>query len=86
MNDDELLARIVIDPRIMVGQPCIQGSRLTVHLIVNLLAHGTTYEELFEDYPRLTTDDIRACLLYAVGAVKREFAASQTTNSQVAKA
>lgn len=81
MTDEELRARIVIDPKIMVGQPCIQGSRLTVHLIANLLAHGASYDEIFEDYPRLTTDDIRACLLYAAGAVKREFAASQAVKA-----
>jgi len=78
MTDEELRVRIVIDPKVMVGQPCIQGTRLPVRLIVSMLAHGITYDELFEEYPRLTTDDIAARLLYAVGALEREFAASQT--------
>jgi len=77
MTDDELRARISIDPKIMVGQPCILGTRLPARLIVSLLAHGSTYEELFEEYPRMTTDDIQACLLYAADALEREFAASR---------
>jgi uncharacterized protein (DUF433 family) len=77
MTDDELLARIVIDPAIMVGQPCIQGSRLPARLIVNMLAHGASHDELMAEYPRLTVEDISACLLYAARALEREFTASQ---------
>ena len=66
MTDDELRQRISIDPKIMVGQPCIRGSRLTVRFILGLLAHGSTVEEILAEYYRLTPDDIRACFLYAV--------------------
>jgi uncharacterized protein (DUF433 family) len=74
MTDDELRERITIDPKVMVGQPCIRGTRLTVRFIVNLLAHGTTVDEILEEYPRLTREDIAACLLYAVDVLERESA------------
>lgn len=75
MTDDELRARITIDPKIMVGQPCVQGTRIPVRLVLDLLAHGVPQDEIFEDYPSLTPPDIAACLLYASEAVDRESAA-----------
>jgi uncharacterized protein (DUF433 family) len=64
-RDEQLRRRIVSDSKVMVGQPCIRGTRLTVKLILNLLAHGATRDEILEEYDRLTPDDIAACLLYA---------------------
>ncbi|GEM_PF-2224595 len=49
----------------MVGKPVTQGTRLTVEYILGLLAHGTTMEEIVEEYPGLAKDDIYACLLFA---------------------
>ena len=71
MTDQELRERIVIDPKVMVGKPCIRGTRIPVQMIVNLLAHGATHDEIFEDYPHLTRDDILACLLYAADMLER---------------
>lgn len=65
VRKQELLDRIRLDPRIMVGQPCIRGTRLTVHHILNLLAFGTTIDEIVSEYPGLTRDDVAACLLFA---------------------
>jgi uncharacterized protein (DUF433 family) len=48
-----------------VGKPVIVGTRLTVEYIINLLAHGATFDEILEEYVGLTGDDIRACLLFA---------------------
>ena len=76
MKDQELRERIVSDPKVMVGKPCIRGTRLPVRMIVNLLAHGATFDEIFEEYPRLTVDDIRACLLYAVDALDERYSAT----------
>ena len=70
MTDEELRKRIVIDPKVMVGQPCIRGTRLTVQFIVNLLAHGTTIDEILGEYYRLTREDVLACLLYAADALE----------------
>ena len=65
VRDQELRGRIEATSGVMSGKPCIRGTRIPVRLIVNMLAHGATFEEIVEDYPRLTRDDILACLLYA---------------------
>ena len=62
---EELMDRIVVDPEIMVGKPVIKGTRITVQLIVKLLANGETGAEILEDYPDLKKEDIKAALLYA---------------------
>ncbi|MBO3840563.1 MAG: DUF433 domain-containing protein [Thermoproteota archaeon] len=63
--EEELLKRIVVDPKIMVGKPVIRGTRITVEHILRLLSQGLTFEEILEDYPHLTREDIAAALLYA---------------------
>ncbi|MBE0409048.1 MAG: DUF433 domain-containing protein [Anaerolineales bacterium] len=65
MNEKKLLERITVNPRIMVGKPVIQGTRLTVEYIVGLLAHGATVDEILREYEGLTAEDIQACLLFA---------------------
>ena len=49
MSDEEMLGRIIINPKVMVGKPVIKGTRLTVEYILNLLAHGATTEEILDD-------------------------------------
>ena len=66
MKDEQLLNRITMDPKIMVGKPIIKGTRLTVEYVLNLLAHGATRAE----YEGLTRDDIQACLLFATKALE----------------
>ena len=65
MRDDELLERITVDAKIMVGKPVIRGTRLTVDFILNLLAHGATEKEILEEYEGLTEEDIRVCYAFA---------------------
>jgi len=65
MEKKQLIERIVINPKIMVGKPVIRGTRLTVQYILNLLAHGATIDEILREYKELTKEDILACLLYA---------------------
>ena len=65
MTEDELLDRISVNPRVMVGKPVIRGTRLTVEYILELLAHETAIEDILEEYPGLVKDDIYACLLFA---------------------
>lgn len=65
MTDNHLLDRITVNPKVMVGKPTIKGTRLTVQFILGLLAHGATNAEILREYPDLTDEDIRACLLFA---------------------
>lgn len=65
MTDDKLLQRISQDPKVMAGQPVINGTRLTVRYVLNVLAHGTSIDELLEEYDGLTLEDVHACLLFA---------------------
>ena len=65
MSDAELLKRIVINSEIFGGKPIIRGMRISVELILSLLAQGETVEALLNDYPGLQLEDIRACLVYA---------------------
>ena len=65
MSDQELLERITLSPGVMAGKPVIKGTRLTVEYILNLLAHGSSAEEILGEYGGLTREDISACLLFA---------------------
>jgi uncharacterized protein (DUF433 family) len=67
-----LLARITVDPSIMIGKPTIRGTRLTVEHLLKAMAGGLTFEELQEDYPFLVIEDLHACLLYAASIVENE--------------
>jgi len=72
MPNDALLNRITADPEIFGGKPVVRGMRISVELILSLLAQGQTIEALLEDYPELEADDIRACLAYARAAIANE--------------
>lgn len=65
MKDQQLLERIVMNPKVMTDKPLIRGTRLTVEYILNLLAHGATPEEILGEYHGLTRKDIQACSLLA---------------------
>ncbi len=69
MNDDQFLARIISDPRILAGKPVIKGTRLSVDYILNLLGHNSTVEEILDEYGGLVREDIQACLLFASRAL-----------------
>jgi uncharacterized protein (DUF433 family) len=71
-TEEELLERIVMNPKIMVGKPVIRGTRITVEYVLTLLAQGLSVEEILKDYPHLTSDDISAVLLYAAKVTGRE--------------
>ncbi|HEY0602027.1 MAG TPA: DUF433 domain-containing protein [Herpetosiphonaceae bacterium] len=65
MNDEQLLARITFNPKVLAGKPLIKGTRLSVEYILNLLAHGSTAQDILAEYPGLAPEDIQACLLFA---------------------
>jgi uncharacterized protein (DUF433 family) len=62
---DDLLKRISVNPKVMVGKPVIRGTRLTVEFILDVLAQGDTVEDILIEYPDLVKEDIQACLLFA---------------------
>ena len=62
--------RIVTDPEIMLGKPTIRGTRIPVELVLEQLSYNLDLEELFAAYPRLTEDDVKACIAYAQDAVR----------------
>lgn len=70
MNDEQLLERITLNTRVMVGKPVIRGTRLTVEYVLNLLAHGVPMEEILGEYEGLTQEDIQACLLFATKSLQ----------------
>jgi uncharacterized protein (DUF433 family) len=59
------LTHITLDPQIMGGKPCIRGMRVTVGMIVGLMAAGHSVEDILNAYPYLEEDDIREALAYA---------------------
>jgi uncharacterized protein (DUF433 family) len=65
MNEQELLARITVNPQIFAGKPIIRGRRLAVEQVLGMLAAGDTTETLRAAYPWLEAEDVRACLVYA---------------------
>ena len=60
-----LLERIMIDPDVRFGKPCIRGHRITVQEILEWLSRGASQEEIFRDYPQLESEDLLAVYAYA---------------------
>ena len=69
MTHSDLLSRITARPDVFGGKPIIRDMRISVELILSLLAQGVGEAELLEDYPRLEPEDIRACVAYAHAVV-----------------
>lgn len=67
--------RITIESGKRSGKPCIRGMRITVYDVLSYLASGMSYEEILEDFPYLTQEDILACLEYAAEREKATLAA-----------
>jgi uncharacterized protein (DUF433 family) len=65
-------ARISIDPAIMMGKPCVKGTRITVELILRKLGTGRSFADLIEAYPQLSDDDLRAALAFAADYMQHE--------------
>jgi uncharacterized protein (DUF433 family) len=64
--------RIVMEPGKRSGKPCIKGTRMTVYDVLSYLASGMTFEEILYDFPKLTREDILACLAYAADVEKEK--------------
>lgn len=75
------LNRITFDPHVMGGRACIRGMRITVSLIINLVANGMTMAEITDAYPYLEPDDIRQALRYAAWLAEETIHPLETTQS-----
>lgn len=61
----EFRGRIISDVKICSGKPCIKGTRIPVHIILDLFASGESFEGIKKAYPNITDGDIKACISYA---------------------
>ncbi|NIM13868.1 MAG: DUF433 domain-containing protein [Candidatus Aminicenantes bacterium] len=69
----KLLDRISVDPNVCFGKPCIKGTRIWVSLILDFLADGMSFEEILDEYPTLTLEDIRAAIAYGAEMSRERF-------------
>lgn len=65
------MAKIIIDPKIMLGKPVVAGTRITVEQILRLLAQKLTIKDILEDFPQLKEADIKAAVEYAAKKVSK---------------
>lgn len=72
MDEEKILERITVNPKIFGGKPIIRGRRLAVEHVLGMLASGDGPEKILEGYPWLEPEDIQACLLYARRLVGHE--------------
>jgi uncharacterized protein (DUF433 family) len=79
------LDRITIDPQVMQGKPCVRGMRITVGLVVNLLANGMTTPDILRNYPDLEEEDIRQCLGYAASLAEDRVAIYRESDVAVSR-
>ena len=64
--------RVTFDPAVMGGRACIRGMRMTVSLVVNLVANGMSTEDIVREYPELEVEDVRQALQYASALANEE--------------
>jgi len=72
MKEQDMLQRITVNAEIFSGKPVIRGMRISVELILSLLAQGEAVEDILDDYPDLEPEDIRACLAYAHAVIAQD--------------
>lgn len=71
-RSETALERITLEPGKMGGRACIRRHRITVGLIVSLIAEGASWDEILSDYPDLEREDIRQALAYAAWLTREE--------------
>lgn len=69
MADEE---RVVRDPNVLGGKPIVRGTRIAVEHVLEMIETGMTEADICHSYPRLTAEDVRACVAYAKAALQRE--------------
>ncbi len=69
----DLLSRISVDPKVCFGKPCIRGTRIWVSLILDFIANEMSFEDILEEYPQLSIDDIRAAIAYGAEMSRQRY-------------
>jgi len=68
-----MMKRIVVNPNVHFGKPCVAGTRIPVQSVLELIEEGFTFDQIVQDYyPQLTVEDIKACVRYVVDLVAAE--------------
>lgn len=75
MAPQDLLGRVIVDPAVCGGMPCIRGTRIPIAVILDGLAEGLSPENLIDHFPQLSKEDVRAALAYA-GEMSRRIASA----------
>ena len=70
-------ARIEAKSAVMMGKPCVKGTRIPVYLLLEKMAAGETFEQLLTAYAQLTIEDLRACIEYAAALAAEEVVLSE---------
>jgi uncharacterized protein (DUF433 family) len=83
---NKLLNRIVIDPKVCGGKPCVRGTRIWVSLILDLLADGMAEAELLAEYPQLAHEDVLAAIAYGAEAGRERIIPVPPTGSREVQA
>jgi uncharacterized protein (DUF433 family) len=73
----KLPSALEIRPDVMMGKPCIRGTRIPVYLVLQKLAAGETQEQLTKAYPQIAPEHVQACLMYAASLAGEEVVLSQ---------
>ena len=73
MAEFDWRSRVSINPNVCHGRPCIKGTRIWISLILDFLASGSTVEEILQEYPQLSKEDVQACIAYGAEAARERF-------------
>ncbi|MGB3681834.1 MAG: DUF433 domain-containing protein [Rubrobacteraceae bacterium] len=68
-----MLERVSIDPQVYFGKPCIRGTRIWVSLVLDLLSTGLSIEDILEEYPHLSREEVLACVAYGAEMSRERF-------------
>ena len=77
------VSRIILDPSVLAGKPVIRGTRISVDLVLELLASGWNESTILKEYPGLKHQDILACIRYAQEIVRSERVYSTTAHGKI---
>ena len=76
--------RIIVDPNILTGKPVVRGTHIPVELVLKRLAQDLDIQTIFAAYPRLTKEDVKACIAYAYALVEGEAVFPETAPIEAA--